>query len=126
MYADRITESMERAIGITQLRRARQLAFNEEHGINPQTIRKAVGDILSLLRPDDMSPVPMKDRRRQRDRDREKVQRELKTMPQQEMQRLIQTLEAEMHEAAVELRFEYAARLRDEINDLRREMRDAG
>ena len=47
-------------------------------------------------------------------------------MPQQEMQRLIQTLEAEMHEAAVELRFEYAARLRDEINDLRREIRDAG
>ena len=124
MYADRITDSMERAIGITQLRRARQLAFNEEHGINPQTIRKAVGDILSLLRPDDMSPVPMKDRRRQRERD--KVQRELKTMPQQEMQRLIQTLEAEMHEAAVELRFEYAARLRDEINDLRREIRDAG
>ena len=55
MYADRITDSMERAIGITQLRRARQLAYNEEHGINPQTIRKAVGDILSLLRPDDMS-----------------------------------------------------------------------
>jgi excinuclease ABC subunit B len=124
MYADRVTDSMERAIGITQLRRARQIAYNEEHGINPQTIRKAVGDILSLLRPDDLSPVPMKDRRRQRERD--KVQRELKTMPQQEMQRLIQTLEAEMHEAAVELRFEYAARLRDEIRDLRREIREAG
>jgi excinuclease ABC subunit B len=124
MYADRITDSMERAIGITQLRRARQVAYNEEHGINPQTIRKAVGDILSLLRPDDMSAVPMKDRRRQRERD--KVQRELKTMPQHEMQRLILTLEAEMHEASVEMRFEYAARLRDEIADLRREIRDAG
>jgi excinuclease ABC subunit B len=124
MYADRITDSMERAIGITQLRRARQIAYNEEHGINPQTIRKAVGDILSLLRPDDMSAVPMKDRRRSRERD--KVQRELKTMPQHEMQRLILTLEAEMHEAAVEMRFEYAARLRDEIADLRREIRDAG
>ena len=124
MYADRITDSMERAIGITQLRRARQVAYNEEHGINPQTIRKAVGDILSLLRPDDMSAVPMKDRRRSRERD--KVQRELKTMPQHEMQRLILTLEAEMHEASVEMRFEYAARLRDEINDLRREIRDAG
>ena len=124
MYADRITDSMRRAIDITQERRARQIAYNAEHGINPQTIRKAVGDILSLLRPDDLSPVPRKDRRRQRERD--KVQRELRTLPQQEMQRLIQTLEEEMHEASAELRFEYAARLRDEINDLRRELRDAG
>ena len=124
MYADRITDSMKRAIEITQERRARQIAYNAEHGINPQTIRKAVGDILSLLRPDDLAPIPMKDRRRQRERD--KVQRELKTLPQQEMQRLIQTLEEEMHEASAELRFEYAAKLRDEIADLRRELRDAG
>jgi excinuclease ABC subunit B len=124
MYADRITDSMARALQITQERRDRQIAYNAEHGINPQTIRKAVGDILSLLRPDDLSPIPMKDRRRQRERD--KVQRELRTLPQQEMQRLIQTLEEEMHEAAAELRFEYAARLRDEINELRRELRDAG
>ena len=124
MYADRITDSMRRAIDITQERRARQIAYNAEHGINPQTIRKAVGDILSLLRPDDLAPIPMKDRRRQRERD--KVQRELKTLPQQEMQRLIQTLEEEMHEASAELRFEYAAKLRDEIADLRRELRDAG
>jgi excinuclease ABC subunit B len=50
----------------------------------------------------------------------------LKSLPQQEIQRLIQTLEEEMHEAATEMRFEYAARLRDEIKDLRRELRDAG
>jgi excinuclease ABC subunit B len=125
MYADKITPSMERAINITQQRRQRQIAYNAEHGINPQTIRKAVGDILSLLRPDDgTAPVPGKDRRRQRERD--KVQRELRTLPQQELGRLIQTLEEEMHEAAAELKFEYAARLRDEINDLRRELRDAG
>ena len=124
MYADRVTDSMRRALDITQERRQRQLAFNAEHGINPQTIRKAVGDILSLLRPDDLSPVPGKDRRRQRERD--KVQRELRTLPQQEMQRLILTLEEEMHEASADLRFEYAAKLRDEINDLRREIRDAG
>jgi excinuclease ABC subunit B len=124
MYADRITDSMRRALDITQERRQRQLAFNAENGINPQTIRKAVGDILSLLRPDDLSPVPGKDRRRQRERD--KVQRELRTLPQQEMQRLILTLEEEMHEASADLRFEYAAKLRDEINDLRREIRDAG
>jgi excinuclease ABC subunit B len=124
MYADTVTRSMNAAIGTTQERRQRQLAYNAEHGINPQTIRKAVGDILSLLRPDDSAPVPGKGQRR--NREREKVQRELKTMPQQELARLIQTLEEEMHEAAAELKFEYAARLRDEVNELRRELRDAG
>ena len=123
MYADKITPSMEKAITTTQERRLRQLAYNEANGINPQTIRKAVGDILSLLRPDDSAPVPGKGQRR--NREREKVQRELKTLPQQELARLIQTLEEEMHEAAAELKFEYAARLRDEVNELRRELRDA-
>jgi len=124
MYADRVTKSMERAIGETNRRRGLQVIHNLEHGINPQTIRKAVGDILSLLRPDSSSPVPGKGQRRNRERD--KVQRELKTLPQQELARLIQTLEEEMHEASAELKFEYAARLRDEINELRRELREAG
>jgi excinuclease ABC subunit B len=123
MYADRVTDSMTRAIGETQRRRQLQIAYNAEHGINPQTIRKAVGDILSMLRPDDTAPLPGKDRRRQRER--EKVQRELKSLPQQELARLIQTLEEEMHEASAELKFEYAARLRDEVAELRRELRDA-
>ena len=126
MYADQITPSMQRAISETNRRRGLQLAHNKEHGINPQTIRKAVGDILSMLRPDGdhTAPVPGKDRRRQKERD--KVQRELRTLPQQELARLVQTLEEEMHEAAADLKFEYAARLRDEINELRREIRDAG
>ena len=124
MYADKITPSMTKAIDVTRERRARQIAYNLENGINPQTIRKAVGDILSLLRPDDSAPVPGKGNRR--NREREKGQRVLKTMPQQELARLIQTLEEEMHEAAAELKFEYAARLRDEVNELRRELRDAG
>ena len=123
MYADRVTDSMRRAIDLTNGRRQAQVAYNAEHGINPQTIRKAVGDILSLLRPDDLPAVPGRDRRRQRER--EKVQRDLKTLPQQELARLIQTLEEEMHEAAGDLRFEYAARLRDEVAELRRELRDA-
>ena len=124
MYADKITPSMQKAIDTTRERREHQLAYNAANGINPQTIRKAVGDILSLLRPDVTAPVPGKGQRRNRERD--KVQRELKTLPQQELARLIQTLEEEMHEAAAELKFEYAARLRDEINELRRELRDAG
>jgi excinuclease ABC subunit B len=125
MYADTVTASMQKALDTTQLRRQRQLDYNAEHGINPQTIRKAVGDILSLLGLDDgSSPVPGKGQRRVRER--EKVQRDLKTLPQQELARLIQTLEEEMHEAAAELKFEYAARLRDEVNELRRELRDAG
>ena len=124
MYADKTTAAMEAAIGETRRRRERQIAYNAEHGINPQTIRKAVGDILSLLRPDETAPLPGKDRRRSRERD--KVQRELKSLPEQEIQRLIQTLEEEMHEAAAEMRFEYAARLRDEVKELRRELRDAG
>jgi excinuclease ABC subunit B len=123
MYADTVTRSMQAAIDETQRRRKVQIAYNLEHGINPQTIRKAVGDILSLLRPDETSPYPGKDKRRQRERD--KVQRDLKSLPQQELARLIQTLEEEMHEASAELKFEYAAKLRDEINDLRRELRDA-
>ncbi len=123
MYADRTTDSMTYAISETSRRRQLQIAYNAEHGINPQTIRKAVGDILSLLRPDGTAPIPGKDRRRIRER--EKVQRELKSLPQQELGRLIQTLEEEMHQASADLRFEYAARLRDEINELRREIRDA-
>jgi excinuclease ABC subunit B len=126
MYADRVTPSMEKAIFETNRRRQLQVAYNLEHDINPQTIRKAVSDILALLHigGDDSAPVPGKDRRRQKER--EKVQSELRTLPQQEISRLIITLEQEMQEAAADLKFEYAARLRDEINDLRRQIKDAG
>ncbi|MEY2779847.1 MAG: UvrABC system protein [Actinomycetota bacterium] len=123
MYADKRTPSMDRAIGETQRRRVRQIEYNKEHNINPQTIRKAVGDILSVLRPSEGSTPSTKGARR--DREREKVVNELRSLPQQELGRLIQTLEEEMNLAAAELKFEYAARLRDEIKDLRRELRDA-
>ena len=125
MYADQVTDSMTRALSETNRRRGLQIAHNAEHGINPQTIRKAVTDILSMLRPDGTAPTPGKDRRRQTQRD-DKRRLELKSLPQKELGRLILTLEEEMHEAAADLRFEYAARLRDEVNDLRRELRDAG
>jgi excinuclease ABC subunit B len=123
MYADTITDSMQRAISETQRRRRLQLAYNEEHGINPETIRKAVTDILTLLRPAEEAPHPNKDRR---SRARDKVHRELAELPGDELRRLILTLEEEMHQASSELRFEYAARLRDEIKDLRRELREVG
>jgi len=123
MYADKRTPSMDRAIGETQRRRERQIAYNKEHNINPQTIRKAVGDILSVLRPSEGSMSTAKSGRR--NREREKVVNELRSLPQQELSRLIQTLEEEMNLAASELKFEYAARLRDEMKDLRRELRDA-
>jgi excinuclease ABC subunit B len=126
MYADTRTPSMERAIGETKRRREMQVAYNLEHGINPQTIRKAVGDILELLRPSEGAPVPGKENRRRGVGERAKVEREIKNLPQQELARLIQTLELEMNEAAGDLKFEYAARLRDEIRDLKRELRDAG
>ena len=124
MYADRVTPSMERAIGETRRRREMQVAHNLEHGINPRTVRKAVGDILSALGlGDEAASVPRNGIRR--NREKEKVRREISSLPQQELARLIQTLEEEMHEASADLRFEYAARLRDEVAELRRELRDA-
>jgi excinuclease ABC subunit B len=119
MYADRMTDSMQRAISITQQRRVRQQAYNAERGIDPQTIRKAVSDILATLRGTEGAPVPGRDRR-SRARDRGKG--DFHELPPEELTRLVLTLEEEMHDAAVDLRFEYAARLRDEIADLKREL----
>ena len=129
MYADNVTDSMQRAISETNRRRGVQEAYNIEHGIDPQTIRKAVTDILAHLRPDGdgTAPSPGRDRRGRLQRARDERRRnELGDLAPSELGRLIQTLEEEMHEAAADLRFEYAARLRDEVNELRRELRDAG
>jgi excinuclease ABC subunit B len=123
MYADKVTDSMRRAISETQRRRKVQLEYNEEHGINPETIRKAVTDILAMLRPAETAPMPGKD---QRGRSRDQVNRDLGNLAGDDIRRLILTLEEEMHDASTELRFEYAARLRDEIKDLKRELRDVG
>ena len=121
MYADVVTNSMEKAIGETNRRRQVQQAYNAEHGIDPQTIRKAVTDILEMMRPGGGgAPVPGKDKRSRR-RDKS----DFLNLPKDELGRLIRTLEEEMHEAAADLRFEYAAKLRDEINDLKRELTTA-
>jgi len=123
MYADQVTASMQRAISETQRRRGVQTAYNEANGINPTSIIKAVTDILAHLRPaEDRAPTPGRDRR---SRTHDKRRTDLHELPANELERLIRTLEEEMHEASADLRFEYAARLRDEIKDLRRELREA-
>ncbi len=116
MYADGVTDSMQSAINETNRRRKRQIEYNELHGIDPQTIRKRVSDILELVQSSD---APAADRRA-----REVRRREPLDLPTDDLRRLIQSLEEEMHEAAKELRFEYAARLRDEVNELKRELRE--
>jgi excinuclease ABC subunit B len=115
MYADDVTDSMRRAINETNRRRRAQTRWNEEHGIDPQTVRKRVSDILELVQ----TEVPKGDRRR-----REVEPRRPIDLEGDDLTRLIMSLEDEMHEAAKELRFEYAARLRDEVNELRRELRE--
>ncbi len=123
MYADKITDSMQRAISETNRRRGVQEAYNKEHGIDPQTIRKAVTDILATLRGSSGTPVPGNGKRSTA---RDKVRSGLAELPADELGRLVLTLEEEMKEAAADLRFEYAARLRDEIKELRRELREVG
>jgi excinuclease ABC subunit B len=123
MYADDVTDSMTRAISETNRRRGLQQAHNAEHGINPQTIRKAVTDILADLRGSDgTTPVPAGSRRRRGAGEKARAD-QFKDLPPQDLGALIAVLEEEMHQASADLRFEEAARLRDEIKELRRELR---
>jgi excinuclease ABC subunit B len=125
MYADNVTKSMRRAIDETNRRRGLQQSYNAEHGINPQTIRKAVTDILLVLRGQEAgAPVPEK-LASGRARAEQQARKDLAELPEDDLNRLIHSLELEMQEAAEDLRFEYAARLRDEIRELRRDLRDA-
>ena len=149
LYADVITDSMRGAIAETERRRVVQQEYNKEHGIDPQTIRKAVTDLVAQFRSaagaggDGFgagAPLPS---RAGSDRSRRAGRRAVERvadlldvsikgragngeLPVDELGRLIATLEREMGTAAAELRFEYAARLRDEIRSLRRELREVG
>jgi excinuclease ABC subunit B len=126
MYADAVTDSMTKAVSETNRRRGLQQTYNETHGIHPQTIRKAVTDILADLRGSDGStPIPGGGRRRQRPGERARAE-QFKDLPPEDLGALIAVLEEEMHQASADLRFEEAARLRDEIKELRRELRSAG
>jgi excinuclease ABC subunit B len=117
MYADKETAAMRAAISETDRRRAIQVAYNEEHGITPASIVKGVSDIAEFLQSE--SKVPKKGRRT---RTHGKKKGEVMTFD--ELEQTIVELEEEMAAAAEDLRFEYAARLRDEIRDLQRELRD--
>jgi excinuclease ABC subunit B len=107
-------------------RRQKQLAYNEANGIDPQTVRKKVTDILEMIRlrdSDDMRPSAARGRSRGRGRSSSADRLDL---PRDELARLIQNLTDEMQDAARDLRFEEAARLRDEIHELKRELREVG
>ncbi len=113
MYADKRTEAIEGALGETNRRRAVQLAYNEEHGITPESIVKGVSDIAEFLTLESPT-VPSSKRRRGR--------KDLEGLTPSDLEKLVIELEEEMFTAAEELRFEYAAKLRDEIKELRREL----
>ncbi len=113
MYADKETHAMRTAISETERRREIQLAYNEEHGITPATIQKGVSDIAEFLQAE--SKVPGKPGRRRRKADEE-------SMSAEQLARTMVELEEEMLAAAEDLRFEYAAKLRDEIKSLRRDL----
>ena len=112
MYADKMTEAIKGALEETERRRAIQLAYNEEHGITPVSIVKGISDIAEFLTLE-QPHVPGKRRR---------GRKEVEGMSGAELEKLIVDLEQEMFVAAEELRFEYAAKLRDEIKELRREL----
>ena len=131
MYADDVTDSMRAAIDETNRRRAKQLAYNEEHGIDPTPLRKEIADILDSLSREDVdteelmatgyrgagaaskAPVPGAGER----------SADLSNLPRAELAGLIDQLSEQMHQAATDLQFEMAARLRDEIGELKRELR---
>jgi excinuclease ABC subunit B len=114
MYADKESAAMKTAIEETDRRRAIQVAYNTEHGITPESIVKGISDIAEFLQSD--SKVPKSRRRRQQ---------AVENVPAAELEKTIIELEEEMLAAAEDLRFEFAAKLRDEIRDLRRRLDQA-
>lgn len=110
MYADTITGSMNRAITETERRRAIQIKYNEEHGIIPQTIKKKVRDLISISK--------------KVEEDSSKIIKDAESMSETELKAVIKELTKKMNQAAVELNFELAAKLRDEIIELKKHLVD--
>ena len=107
MYADKVTDSMKLAIDETRRRREIQMHFNEEHGIEPQTVRKAINDIMDYVRDDEQNTTA------------EQVNKELASLSRSEVMRIITSMEDDMAEASRNMNFEEAARLRDQVVKLR-------
>ncbi len=114
MYADTMTDSMKAAITETERRRAVQQKYNEEHGITPQTIKKAVRELISTS----VASENIKGR--------ERYSKDPDTMSKKDLKKEIERLSKKMNQAAVELNFEFAAKLRDEIKELKETLRDLG
>ena len=110
MYADVITDSMRRAIDETERRRSIQMKYNEEHGITPQTIKKAVRDLISISK-----KVAAEELRLEKDPE---------SMSEKELSKLVKDLEKKMKKAAAELNFEAAAELRDKLIELKKMLHD--
>lgn len=105
MYADHMTDSMKKAISETERRRAIQIAYNEEHGITPQTIKKSVRDLISISKKVAAEEL--------------KMEKDPESMSEKELEKLIKDLEKQMKKAAAELNFEAAAELRDKLIELK-------
>ena len=110
MYADTITDSMRQAMDETQRRREIQMAYNEEHGITPTTIKKSVRDLISISK-----KVAAEEMRMEKDPE---------SMSRKEMEKLIKELEKQMRRAAADLNFEAAAKLRDKMTELKKQLQD--
>ena len=126
MYADNLTDSMKRAIDETNRRRAKQIAYNAENGIDPQPLRKKIADITDLIaeESDDTSALLSGSKKRGVTETPVGVHaKSLVALPRTELLGLIDSLTEQMRNAAAELQFELAARLRDEIKELKRELR---
>ena len=110
MYADTITDSMRAALDETQRRREVQMAYNEEHGITPKTIQKAVRDLISVSRKVAASELQM--------------EKDPESMSEKELKKLIKELEKQMKKAAADLNFEAAAELRDKLIELKKTLQE--
>jgi excinuclease ABC subunit B len=139
MYADKVTPSMQEAVDETSRRREKQIAYNREKGVDPQPLRKKIADITDLLEREDADTEELLGSGRARSRGKSDGGRggrgalvadqatagmdRLSDMAAGDLANLIQELTTQMHQAAADLHFELAARLRDEVGDLKKELR---
>lgn len=123
MYADKITDSMRVAIDETNRRREKQVAYNVKHGLDPQPLRKKIADITDLISKEDEDTEMFMAEQKSGTRVPTSVRESLRSIPARDLGDLIDQLSEQMRTAASELQFEVAARLRDEVHELKKELR---